>query len=282
MFKHVLISTAALAAALGVAPALAQDTGSTSSEATGFNGFYIGGSFGGAHTAGKSDSIAFDRNLDGTFGDTITTAAGANAFSTGFCSGSASSTANGNCAFQRDGIEYFGRIGGDTQRGRIVIGFVVEGGRPDFNESVSAFSTTPASYTLTRDIRYNINARGRIGYTPNDRTLFYAAGGPTYAKVRTRISTSNTANSFSTNGSQEEFGFNVGGGVEQKIGNNFSIGLEYLYTDVRADRGRVRVGPGTAAATNPFLLGNAGGTDFRFSNQNMRWHAARVVAAFRF
>lgn len=282
MFKPVLISTAALAAALGVAPALAQDTGSASGEATGFNGFYIGGSFGGAHTAGKSDSIAFDRNLDGTFGDTITTAAGANAFSTGFCSGSASSTANGNCSFQRDGIEYYGRIGGDTQRGRIVVGFVVEGGRPDFNESVSAFSTTPASYTMTRDVRYNINARGRIGYTPNDTTLFYGAFGPTYAKVRTRISTSNTANSFSSNGSQEEFGFNAGGGVEQKIGNNFSIGLEYLYTDVRADRGRVRVGAGTAAATNPFLLSNTSGTDFRFSNQNMRWHAARVVAAFRF
>ncbi len=278
MFKHALISTAALATALVAAPALAQDA----AEESGFNGFYIGGSFGGAHTAGKSDSILFDRNLDGTFGDTVTTAAGGNAFSTGFCSGSATSTANENCSFRRDGIEYYGRIGADTQRGNIVIGFVVEGGRPDFNESVSAFSTTPASYTMTRDIRYNINARGRIGYTPNNRTLFYAAGGPTYAKVRTRIATSNTANSFSSNGTQEEWGFNAGGGIEQKIGNNFSIGLEYLYTDVRADRGRVRVGPGTAAATNPFLLGNAAGTDFRFSNQNMRWHSARVVAAFRF
>ena len=278
MFKSILFSSAALVVALGAAPAIAQDE----TKGTGFNGFYIGGSFGGAHTAGKSDSILFDRNLDGAFGDTVTTSAGADAFSTGFCSGSATSTTNNNCSFRRDGLEYYGRIGADTQRGKIVVGFVVEGGRPDFNESVSAFSTTPASYTLTRDIRYNVNARGRLGYTPNDRTLFYAAGGPTYAKVRTRISTSNTTNSFSSNGTQQEWGFNAGGGVEQKIGNNFSIGFEYLYTDVRADRGRVRVGPGTAAATNPFLLGNAAGTDFRFSNQNMRWHSARIVAAFRF
>ncbi len=262
------------------APALAQsdDAGAQ----TGFNGFYIGGSFGGAHTAGKQNSILFDRNLDGTFGDTVTTAAGADAFSTGFCSGSATSTANENCSFRRDGIEYYGRVGGDMQRGNIVLGFVVEGGRPDFNESVSAFSTTPASYTLTRDVRYNINARGRIGYTPNSSTLFYAAGGPTYAKIRTRISTSNTANSFSTNGNEDGWGFNAGGGVEQKIGNNFSIGLEYLYTDVKADNGRARVGAGTAPATNPFLLAGAGGTDFRFSNRNMRWHSARIVGTFRF
>lgn len=278
MYKHILISTVALVAALGAAPALAQDA----AEDSGFNGFYIGGSLGGAHTAGKSESILFDRNLDGQFGDTLTTVSGANAFSTGFCSGSATSTANGNCSFKRDGIEYYGRIGADTQRGGIVVGFVIEGGRPDFNESVSAFSITPASYTLTRDVRYNINARGRIGYTPNNKTLFFAAFGPTYAKIRTQISTSNTANSFSSNGSQHGWGFNAGGGIEQKIGNNFSIGLEYLYTDVRNDRGRVRVGPGTAAATNPFLLGNAAGTDFRFSNEHMRWHSARVVAAFRF
>lgn len=277
MFKFTLISTAALAAVLGAAPAEAQDA-----EQTGFNGFYIGGSFGGAHTAGKQNSILFDRNLDGTFGDTVTTAAGADAFSPGFCSGSATSTTNDNCAFRRDGIEYYGRIGGDTQRGNVVIGFVVEGGRPDFNESVSAFSTTPANYTLTRDIRYNINARGRIGYTPNNSTLFYGAFGPTYAKIRTRIATSNTANSFTSNGNQDGWGFNAGGGVEQKIGNNFSIGLEYLYTDLKADKGRVRVGAGTALPTNPFLLAGAGGTDFRFSNQNMRWHSARIVGTFRF
>ena len=278
MRKIFALSVAALACA--ATPALAQDN--TTADDSGFNGFYIGGSFGGAHTAGKTESILFDRNLDGNFGDTLTTAAGANAFSPGFCSGTATTSAPSGCTFARDGIEYYARLGADTQRGNFVIGFVVEGGRPDFNESVSAFSTTPASYTLTRDVRFNVNARGRIGYTPNNSTLFYAAGGPTYARIRTRNATSNTVNSFATNGTQDEWGFNVGGGVEQKIGNNFSIGLEYLYTDVKADRGRVRVGPGTAAATNPFLLAGAGGTDFRFSNQHMRWHAIRLTAAFRF
>ncbi|MES2289576.1 MAG: hypothetical protein V4530_07540 [Pseudomonadota bacterium] len=278
MKRVVLSSIAALAASVSATSAIAQ----TEDGEAGFNQFYVGGSFGGAHTASTSQSILFDRNLDGTFGDTVTTAAAANAFSPGFCSGSATSTANGNCSFRRDGIEYYGKIGGDTQRGRIVAGFVLEGGRPDLTESVSGFSTTPASYTISRDVRFNINARGRLGYTPNDRTLFYAAGGPTYAKIRTFNATSNTANSFTTNGDQDGWGYNVGGGIEQKIGNNFSIGLEYLYTDVKADKGRVRVGPGTAPATNPFLLGNPAGTDFAFSNRFMSWHSARVTAAFRF
>jgi outer membrane immunogenic protein len=279
MRKFIALSAAALAFT-AASPVFAQSE-DTASEPS-FNQFYIGGSFGGAHTAQRGGSVLFDRDLNGSFGDTVTTLAGADAFSPGFCSGTATSTGNSNCSFQRDGIEYYGRVGGDTQRGNVVLGFVVEGGRPDFNESISAFSTTPASYTLTRDIRYNINARGRLGYTPNNSTLFYAAGGATYAKVRTRIATSNTANSFAANGNQDAWGFNAGGGVEQKIGNNFSIGLEYLYTDVKADKGRVRVGAGTAAATNPFLLGGAGGTDFRFSNEHMRWHSARIVGTFRF
>lgn len=279
MRKIFALSAAALAVT-AASPAFAQSEDVDT--APSFNQFYIGGSFGGAHTAQRGGSVLFDRNLDGTFGDTISTVAGADAFSPGFCSGVATSTANSSCSFRRDGLEYYGRVGGDSQRGNFVIGFVVEGGRPDFNESVTAFTTTPASYTLTRDVRYNINARGRIGFTPNNKTLFYGAFGPTFAKVRTRIATSNTANSFTTNGNQDSFGFNAGGGIEQKIGNNFSIGLEYLYTDVKADKGRVRVGAGTAPATSPFLLGNAGGTDFRFSNQNMRWHSARVVGTFRF
>lgn len=278
MTRTAYLSIAALAAALSATAASAQ----TDDTNTGFNGFYVGGAFGGSHTASTSQSILFDRNLDGTFGDTVTTTTGANAFSPGFCPGTATSTGNTNCTFNRDGIEYYGRVGGDTQRGSIVVGFVVEGGRPELRESVSGFSTTPASYTISRDIRYNINARGRVGYTPNDQTLFYAAGGPTYAKIRTYNATSNTANSFSVNDDQDGWGYNVGGGIEQKIGNHFSIGLEYLYTDVKADRGRVRVGPGTAPVTNPFLLGSAVGTDFRFSNRFMSWHSARVTAAFRF
>jgi outer membrane immunogenic protein len=248
----------------------------------GFSGLYAGGSFGGAFLATRQRAITFDRDLDGTFGDTITNAAGEDAFSPGFCPGVAQSPNAGDCRFSRQGIEYYGRVGLDAQRGRFVFGIVGEFGRPELFESVSAFSITPASYTMTRDVRWNANARVRLGYTPNDTTLFYAAGGPSYARVRTRIASSNTLNSFSSNGSGNEWGYNVGGGIEQRIAGNLSIGLEYLYTDIKADRSQVRVGAGTAPATSPFLLGNPGGGDFRFSSDKMRWHSMRVTAAFRF
>lgn len=277
-------------AALAALPAAAQTMSppaespamAASADGKGFSGLYVGGSFGGAFLAGRQREILFDRNLDGGFGDTITTAAGANAFSPGFCPGAATSPVPGNCDYNRQGIEYFGRAGFDVQRGRIVVGVVGEFGRPEVTETVTAFSTTPANYVMSRDVRWTINGRLRAGYTPNDTTLFYVAGGPSYARVRTAITSTNTANSFTPNGSRNEWGFNVGGGLEQRIARNLSIGVEYLYTDITADKGRVRVGPGTAPATNPFLLAGAGGSDFRFGEDQMAWHSVRLTAAFRF
>jgi outer membrane immunogenic protein len=278
MFKQVLISTAALATVLGAAPAMAQDA-----DDKGFSGFYIGGSVGAAvqPNDGAKSSILFDRDLNGSFGDTVTTSTGANAFSSGFCGGAATSSSPVNCTKDKDGIEYMGRVGFDIQRGPIVFGIVGEGGRSEIRDSVSAFSTTPASYTMTRDLRYNAGLRARIGYTPNNSTLFYATGGGAYGKVRNTFSTSNTANSFTVSGNSDAWGYAGGGGVEQKIGKNFSIGLEYLYTDLNDNKGRVRVGAGTAPATSPFLQGGAG-TDFQRSDNRFRWHAMRAVATFRF
>ena len=80
----------------------------------------------------------------------------------------------------------------------------------------------------------------------------------------------------------EQLGYTAGGGIEQKLGRNFSVGLEYLYTDLNEDDYVVNVNPGTAPATNPFLLGNAGGSDMRRSSDNFRWHSIRATAAFRF
>ncbi len=159
-----------------------------------------------------------------------------------------------------------------------------EFGKPEISDSVSAFSTTPASYTMTRTLDYTASARLRVGLTPGPArtTLFYATGGGLYGKVKQSFATTNTANTFTTNGNQDAWGFSGGGGVEQKLGKNFSVGLEYIYNELTDNKGRVRVGAGTAPATNPFLLAGAGGTDFRRSDDKFRWHSLRVTAAFRF
>lgn len=266
------------AAALTLAsPAIAQDDGTSG----GYDGLYVGGSFGGAVQPNDGGAtLLFSRN--GTnYSTALPTALGANAFSPGFCNGSATGTANSGCTNDKDGIEYKLRIGGDTTFGQhFVIGFVGDFGKTRISDSTSGFSTTPASYTLTRNLKYDAGARGRIGFTPQGTTLFYGTGGVAYGKLRNDFTTSNTANSFATNGSHDAWGYSTGGGVEQRIGA-FSIGLEYLYTSLRDDKTRVAVGAGTAPATNPFIL-NGGGTTIARSDSNFRWHSMRVTAAFRF
>jgi outer membrane immunogenic protein len=280
MLKVTTLTLAALAAAIS-SPALAQ----SETAEDGFTGFYVGGSVGVGFSQndGNGSSILFDRDLNGTFGDTVTTNTGANAFSPGFCGGAAlGNTAGQGCRREDKAIEYMGRVGFDIQRGSVVFGIVGEAGVSEIRDGVAAFSSTPAQYTMIRDLKFNGGLRARVGYTPNNSTLFYATGGGAYGKVRNSFNTSNTANSFTLNGDSDAWGFGAGGGVEQKIGKNFSVGVEYLYTDLYNDKARVRVGPGTAPATNPFLLANAGGTDFKRSDPHFRWHAIRAVATFRF
>ncbi|WP_375397265.1 outer membrane protein [uncultured Sphingomonas sp.] len=266
-------------AALGAAsPAFAQ------TDAKPFEGIYVGGSFGyDVQPNDVGSRILFDRNLDGNFNDTVTTAAGANAFSPGFCNGAAiANVPTPGCTNDRDGIDYAGRIGFDVQQGVLVAGIVGEIGKSEVRDSVSAFSTTPASYTMTRKVDYNASLRGRVGYAANT-TLFYATGGVAYAKIKSTFTTTNTANAFAGRGKDDRWGVALGGGIEQKLGRNFSIGMEYLYNRFRDNDYRVRATAGSAPATNPFILApNTTGTDFRRSDRNFAWHSVRAVAAFRF
>ena len=265
------VSLAALAT-----PAFAQ------SEDEQWAGAYIGGTIG--VPAQKNDgreTILFDNNRDGEFGDTVRTTSGADAFSPGFCGGAANGrTPAEGCRSDRDGIEYNIRAGYDMQNGNIVYGVVLEGGSSDARDSVSAFSTTPAFYYFTREMDYTLGARLRVGYAARG-ALFYATGGAAYARIKNEFETSNTANSFANNGNKNSLGYAAGGGAEVKVTKNISLGLEYLYTNYSDDKYRVNVGPGTAAPTNPFLL-VSGGTDFRRSDRDFDMHNVRLTASYRF
>lgn len=274
-----------LGASLGVlafaaAPAMAQDSYGVNE----FDGFYVGGSIG--YTVQNNDVgefVEFDTNLDGNFNDTVRTAAGADAFSPGFCNGAAiSAVPGGTCVKDTDDIEYYAKVGFDKQFGSLVFGVVGEFGKTQIRDSVSAFSTTPANYVFTRELDWNAALRARAGFAA-DRTLFYATGGGAYAKLDRSFTSTNGANSFTLNQDGDHvWGWQAGGGVEQKLGNNFSIGLEYIYSRYDDDDNTVMVGPGTAPATNPFLLVNAAGTDMRRSDTRFDFHSLRATAAFRF
>ena len=274
------ISTSLLMASASIglfaAPAMAQ------SDSNQWQGGYIGGSIG-ANIQGSDtgETVLFDTDRDGTFGDTVNTAGGANAFSPGFCNGAAvGRTPAEGCTSDKDKAAFAIRAGYDMQNGNIVYGVVFDAGTSKSRDSVTAFSTTPASYTLTRELDYTLGARVRAGYTAGP-ALLYATGGVAYARIDNSFSTTNTANSFANNGKTGSFGYSAGGGAEAKVTQNISVGLEYLYTNFTKDDFRVNVGRGTAGPTNPFLL-VSGGTDFRRSDRNFDSHGVKLHLNYRF
>ena len=249
-----------------------------------FTGLYVGVAGGYDIQSHESQShLIFDRDLDGKFGDPVVTAGGANAFALPSCGGKARGNVPGlGCKSDKDGFAYYGRVGYDKQFGSLVVGVVGEFGKSQITDSVSSFSTTPASYTLTRRVDWEAGLRLRGGYARN-KTLFYATGGGGYARIGRSFGSTNKLNDFDVSGDREQFGWQAGGGIEQKIGRNMSIGLEYLFHRYKDDDTRVRVTQGAAAADNPFVLApNTTGTDIARNDDQFGWNSIRGVVNFRF
>lgn len=280
-----LLAAAALSAF--AVPAMAQEApqesqGGTHDTSQDFNGPYVG--VVGGYTVQPNDgheTLVFDTDQDGSFGDPVNTSESTNAFSPGFCGGAATGTANRGCRDDKDGAEYLLRAGYDRRMGNFVVGAVLEGGRSEARDSVSGFSTTPASYTMSREADWQAGARLRAGYTPGGGALFYVTGGGAYARLDNKFATTNTANSFADSGKTNGWGYSAGGGAEVMVTRNISLGLEYLYTDLKDKDYVVSVGAGTAPATNPFLL-DGGGTDIQRSDPHFRTHSVRGSLNFRF
>lgn len=293
MIKRNLFTAAAAIACLAQ-PALAQDgmddTSGTTSADNNWTGVNIGVRTGLAkRLGGRNEQIEFDTNLDGTFGDTVrvgNATTGANAFSPGFCGGRALAAARNNtaqdCRPDNARTEWNLHVGYDYDFGAIVAGIVGEYGRSNARDSVSAFSTTPANYVLTRQLRRTLGLRARVGFDL-DGTMIYGTGGAAYGRVRERLTSTNVANDFTTTEDEDyELGYRYGAGVEHNVGGRFSIGALYLLTRFDFNQANVRVTRGRAPATNPFVLTNTGGTDFRRTSDTLRQHSISVTGSFRF
>lgn len=274
------ISFCAIAITLATTPAVAQ-----SNRDTHFDGPYVSGTFGmGAQNNDGGDTVVFDTNRDGTYDDTVNTAAGTNAFSPGFCHGqSGGNSVAGGCSGDENHEEYSGRIGYDMRMSsNFVVGALLEVSKSKSQDFTTAFSTTPARYTLGRELDHAFSARARAGYTPGGGALFYVTGGGSYAKINHTFSTSNTANSFTeVNDGKRVWGWQGGGGGEIMLTDYISLGVEYLYNRYRDNKYYVAVGAGTAPATNPFLL-RSGGTNMRPSDRNFDFHSLRGTLSFQF
>jgi opacity protein-like surface antigen len=248
-----------------------------------WSGPYVGAAFGYAKASGnKGDKAVFDKNLDGQFADTVTTAAGADAFSPGFCDGLAKGPTPAGGCFGDDDVDWeLGLRGGyDWQFGSFVVGAVGEIERVKLEDRVTAFSTTPAFYTFDRKLESLVAARLRAGYAMGPY-LAYATGGVARGDVKHTFRTSNTANTFVPTSDSKVDGYQLGGGIERQLDGRVRLGLEYLYTKLDDDGFNVRA-QGPAPATNPFILTNANGTDMRRANTDLEVHSVRLTAAYRF
>jgi len=272
----VMLSAAAIASSVLLAGGVAQ------AQAV-WTGPYFGGHMG--YTSQPEDDdeqVLFDTDLNGSFSDTVRTVAGANAFSPGFCGGGTfNSTPAGaqGCYDDEDEFEIGLRAGYDQQVGPVVLGGVVELTGTRIDDSVTAFSTTPAFYTITRELEGLAAVRARVGL-PLDRFMPYVTGGFAQGQVDRKFFSNNIVNTFTTRGDDRLNGYQLGAGVEAAVAPRLSLGLEYLYTSLDDDV-RVRAS-GPAPATNPFILANPGGTDFARSEEEFDFHSVRVVANVRF
>lgn len=277
-----------IAAAVGTilviaTPAAAQD----------WRGPYIGVSVGGAMVDDdKDERVVFDTNLDGGFNDTVRNAAMVDAFGPttanpgGFCGGKArgNNFASG-CLDDDDVVGDFAlRAGWDFQTGPWVYGVVVEAASVNVEDFATAFSITPAAYQFKRELGDALYAARLRGGRTWGRALIYATGGVATAKVTDSYFTTNTANSFTPLTSEDDAtGYQLGAGVETWLTDRLTLGVEYLYTNLDAGDGlTVRTGPGTAPATNPFLIVNPQGTDQRRMSDELAFQSFRVTLAARF
>ena len=275
--RNILAATASLAllAAAGAAQAQPAD----------WTGPYVGVSMGYAdRNESGGEVILFDTNLDGGYGDTVRTAAGADAYSPGFCGGSFNTNAApGGCRKDDDtDWEFSLRAGYDFQLGSWVVGGVVEYSDLELQDAVTAFSVTPAAYNFTRKLEDLWAIRARGGYAFGD-TLAYVTGGYASGNMKHSFQTTNTANAFPRSGGGDADGWQFGLGVEHRFLPNVSLGLEWIRTSLKDDDFTVRAtNSGSTPATNAFLLVNPQGTGFLRSDDDLEYDSIRATLSWRF
>lgn len=253
-----------LAAITSAAAQDMQPPASLTPPAYSWTGLYVGAH--GGYSFGENDDniLVFDTDLDGDFDDTVLTGGGANAFGPGFDSD-----------FE-DGFNVGGRLGYDYQFGGFLLGAVGEISYFDIGDEVTGNSTTPAFYTFDRQLDWLASGRLRGGFA-FDRFLVYATGGVAYGSVDHSFSTNSPAILVSVSEADEDaWGYTIGGGVEALLTSNFSLGIEYLYTDLDADTQTARFA--TAGGGAPFGTG----TDMRPDDDQFDFHTIRGVVTYRF
>ncbi len=215
---------------------------------------------GSAFNPNDDGELEFDTDRDGSYGDSI--AAFGNSFESAF----------------DGGFTYGLHAGFDYEIGTsgFVFGILTDINKTDISESQSGFSSTPAFYTVERDLEFLATLRGRVGYAPVRRLLIYATGGLTYSDVDYSYQTNTPAAVKRRGGQESDYGYTVGGGLEARVTDHISLTVEYLYTNLGGNNfvGNLS-GPAAFSTTSA-------STDSRGSDDDFDFHQIQGKISYRF
>lgn len=176
-----------------------------------------------------------------------------------------------------DGFVGGAHIGYDWQVGNVVFGGILDINFTDISDRQIGVSLTPATYTIERDLDYLATLRARLGYAFNDQFLAYATGGLAYGDVNFTYTQPGSLATFVTSGGQDrDFGYTVGAGVEAKMTQNVSFGLEYLYTNLGGNDFQANL------VNGPFGAPGGPGTDLFGSKNKFDFHTITAKVSYRF
>ncbi|HEY0311988.1 MAG TPA: porin family protein [Allosphingosinicella sp.] len=126
-----------------------------------------------------------------------------------------------------DGVLYGAGVGYDIQTGGLVLG--VEGEAAGSTTDQCATSVSVTGDRLCAKLGRDLYIGGRIGAVVGGRTLLYAKGGYTNARVRLTYTDGATGvNNFNLGANKD--GWRIGGGVEQSVGTRTFVKAEYRYS----------------------------------------------------
>ncbi|MEI9853044.1 MAG: outer membrane beta-barrel protein [Sphingomonas sp.] len=124
-----------------------------------------------------------------------------------------------------DGVVYGAQIGYDYDLGKAVVG--IEGEATDSTVKESAGAVIAAGDSLSVKAGRDLYLGGRVGFKVGDRTLLYAKGGYTNAKINTLY----TAPSTSVATSDTVDGWRAGAGAEVRLSKGIYAKGEYRYSN---------------------------------------------------
>ena len=136
-------------------------------------------------------------------------------------------------AADAEGFVGGGQLGYNWQRDRFVFGVEGDIQASDLSDGQN-FAFAGGFGRAESDINWFSTIRGRAGIASGP-ALFYLTGGVAFADIENRLAVVDGGVPISFSGSGTQTGYTVGGGVEYKLANNWTMKAEYLYLDFGSD-----------------------------------------------